>query len=88
MTRLPIHPPANPAGEVAKGLTEAQRHALLIDLAVDGEPAISYFTSASCRCALQRKGIVVDRMYETKLTPLGLTVRAHLLTTQEGTNDG
>lgn len=78
----PMNGPTTPIVEVAKGLSAAQRTALWIDLAVDGDPAIPYFTGASCRCALQRKGIVVDRMYETKLTPLGIELRAHLLATQ------
>jgi len=30
------------------------------------------------QCALRRKGLVVDRMYATALTEIGLAVRAHL----------
>lgn len=62
---------------IAKGLTKAQREALSA-----GGPfatSIPSLTGSSCRCALQRRGLVVDRMYATALTPRGLQVRAYLL---------
>ena len=66
--------------EIAKGLTKAQREALT----GHNSWRIRTTTSAPCRCALQRKGLVVDRMYAESFTPLGLAVRKHLLENPHG----
>lgn len=65
---------------VAGSLSKAQREAMTA-----GGPfatSIPKLTGASCRCALQRRGLVVDRMYATAMTDFGLQVRAHLQRTQ------
>lgn len=62
--------------KIVAELTEAQREAVSA-----GGPfatCIPSLTSAATRCALQRRGLVVDRMYATTLTPLGLAVRSAL----------
>ena len=64
--------------EIAKGLTKAQREAIYHESHGPFATSIYSLTSAACRCALQRKGLVVDRMYATALTPLGLDVRNYL----------
>lgn len=35
------------------------------------------------RCSLQRQGLLVDRMYSQTLTPLGISVRAALISKDE-----
>lgn len=61
---------------IAAGLTKAQREAMR---AVHPARSIPFITTAACRCALQRLGLVVDRQYCELLTPLGEQVRQHLL---------
>ena len=64
--------------EVAAKLTRAQREAMCSHYQGPFSTSIHALTAASCRAALQRKGLVVDRMYSIALTPLGLAVRAIL----------
>lgn len=64
---------------IAKGLTKAQREAVMHGSPGPFATSIYSLTRAGTRCALQRKGLVVDRMYATALTPLGLRVRAYLM---------
>ncbi len=59
------------AQQIAKGLTRAQRWAIEKG---DGF-MIAQSTGPACRCALQRNGLVIDRQYSERLTPLGLEVR-------------
>lgn len=73
---------------VAGKLTRAQREALVHPSLGPFCTSIYSLTGASCRCALQRKGIVVDRMYATALTPLGLAVREYLLNPTQEPDDG
>jgi hypothetical protein len=68
---------------IADGLSKAQREAICHPSHGPFSTSIYSLTSASTRAALQRKGVVVDRMYATALTPLGLAVKRHL----EGTTD-
>lgn len=63
---------------IVRGLTKAQREAICPAEHGPFATAIYSLAGASCRSALQRKGLVVDRMYATALTPLGLAVAAHL----------
>lgn len=80
MTRLPTHPPANPAGEVAEALSEEAKRALL--------------PCATDRRCLLKLGLAKwstkpgHRFPSIKLNSAGYAVRAHLITTQEETNDG
>ena len=60
--------------EMARGLSEAAKWAM-------SRGPIGYIarsTGAACRASLQRKGLVLDRMYAESLTPLGLEVQAAL----------
>jgi len=73
--------PTPDAAEMAAKLTKAQRDAVSA-----GGPfatSIPSLTSAATRCALQRRGLVVDRMYATALTPLGLAIRQLLQKDQD-----
>lgn len=63
---------------IAAGLSKAQREAIAHPSLGPFATFIYSLTSAGTRCALQRKGIVVDVMYATALTPLGLAVRDYL----------
>lgn len=67
--------------QIVKGLTEAQRWSL----AKGSDITIASSTTPACRCALQRKGLVVDRQYSERLTPLGISVRTYL---QEHQHEG
>lgn len=67
---------------IVEGLTKAQREALLDEvIVVDGVTTLrwQYRVTPACRCALQRKGLWRNRMYSTEYTPLGLALRALLL---------
>lgn len=91
------HPPANPASEVAKGLTVAQGVAIS---AIEGpgdwfhaaeylgpRPGNAYSVLADKGFLERRSDPFVWGRGQYRLTSLGLAVRAHLLTTQEETND-
>lgn len=71
-------------GELTKAalarLNPEQRLVLMGEAVREGERLTlrSYMTPAR-RCALQRRGILVDRMYSQDLTPLGEQVREYLL---------
>ena len=71
--------------QIAAELTASQRYAIAHRDLGPFATCILSLTSAATRTALQRKGLVVDRMYATALTPLGLAVRA-ALQAQENTN--
>lgn len=75
MTRLPTHPPANPASEVARiaqGLDRAEVRAIR-----DRNP-LSYGQALINN--LYAQGLMsFDRYQIADLSPLGLAVRAHLL---------
>jgi hypothetical protein len=60
---------------IAGRLTVAQREAFKSPRTTH----IRSITGAACRCALQRKGLVVNHMYSEELTPLGMAVRAVLI---------
>ena len=101
---MSTHPPANPAGEVAKGLSVAQRRVLLWiepgDRADDGyhNGSINWLTISALRRRQLTEGKRHGWQWREHLTPLGLAVRAHLLTPtcndsfpvaeQEETDDG
>lgn len=63
--------------KIVASLSEAQRDAMF----TNGWRAhhIPSLTHARCRAALQAKMLVEEPMYSTRLTPLGLAVRNHLL---------
>jgi len=66
------------AAKIARGLTEAQKRAINPPAHGPFATSICSLTSVNTQCALRRKGLVVDRMYATALTEIGLAVRAHL----------
>lgn len=45
----------------------------------NGVLRLRYIRSPARRCALARRGLLVDRMFSEELTPLGARVREHLL---------
>jgi len=59
---------------IASALTAPQRYAFERSF----PDRIQGSTTPACRCALQRKGLVVNRMYAEDFTPLGREVRAHI----------
>lgn len=77
--------PAEGAGELAASLTQKQRQALTGEAVREGGfLKLRRELGPSMRCALQRRGVVVDRMYCEILTPLGEAIREHLLNKRMG----
>lgn len=72
--------PDTEAAKIAATLTKAQRWAI----EKGSGYMIAHSTGPACRSALQRKGVVIDRMYSERLTPLGLRVRAALQNREAG----
>lgn len=67
-------------GELVEALGPAQRAVLTGEAVRDGGALhLRDLRSPATRCALARRGILVDRMYSAELTPLGERVRALLL---------
>lgn len=91
MTRLPTHPPANPASEVAEALPTWVRAFLCSSSDLPETFADGDGPEATAQRA-ERHGVASISAWkghwQVTLTELGLAVREYLLTTQEETSDG